>query len=90
MKHIKVYTTPWCIFCRRAKKILNKRGVDFEEINVSGKPDLRQEMEVLSGGRTVPQIFIGGNPIGGCNELEILDRQGKLDIILENSGNLQE
>ena len=84
MKHVKIYTTPWCVFCRRAKKLFDDKAVEFEEINVSGKLDLRAEMEKLSGGRSVPQIFIDGKPIGGCKELQALEEEGKLDELLEN------
>lgn len=82
MAEIVLYTTPWCPYCLRAKHLLKTKGRTFTEINVSGKPDLRLEMERRSGGHTVPQIWIGDVHVGGCDELYALERQGKLDALL--------
>ena len=79
MSEIVIYTTPWCPYCLRAKGLLEDKGIPFEEIDVSGKPDLREEMLRRSGGWTVPQIFIDDDPIGGCDELFALEREGRLD-----------
>jgi glutaredoxin 3 len=79
---ITVYTTPFCPYCVRAKRLLDKKGVPFTDIGVMGKPKLRREMEARSGGYTVPQIFIDGKPIGGSDELVAFDRAGQLDRML--------
>lgn len=85
MAQIEMYTTTICPYCVRAKKLLEKKGVDFTEINVSTDAERRQEMVERAGGRrTVPQIFINGEGIGGCDELYALDRSGRLDPLLEN------
>jgi glutaredoxin 3 len=83
MKRVEIYTTPICGYCMRAKRLLDQKGVDFTEIDVMGNPEKRAEMVQRSGGgRTVPQIFIDGAPIGGCDELHALERGGKLDSML--------
>jgi len=83
MKPIVLYTTPFCGFCFAAKRLLTEKGVTFTEIDVSRNPDKRQEMLARSnGGYTVPQIFIGASHIGGFDELNALERQGKLDPML--------
>ncbi len=82
MPEITVYTTPFCPYCVRAKRLLEKKGVPFTDIGVMGKPDLRREMEARSGGYTVPQIFIDGEPIGGSDELAAFERAGELDRML--------
>lgn len=75
---IKIYTKGYCSYCHAAKRLLNKRGLAFEEIPVSGNPKAEQEMRKLSGGTTVPQIFINDKSIGGYTELAALDVDGKL------------
>jgi len=82
MNEVKIYTTPWCPYCIRAKHMLTKKGVEFQDIDVSRQPALRQEMELMSGRQTVPQIWIGTFHVGGCDELLALDRTGKLDTML--------
>jgi glutaredoxin 3 len=83
MKQVEIYTTPICGFCHMAKRLLNAKGVSFTEIDVMSAPDKRAEMvQRAHGGRTVPQIFIDGASIGGCDELHALDRAGKLDAML--------
>ena len=79
---VTLYTTPYCPYCHRAKRLLEDKGVPFTDIGVMGQPELRREMEELSGGYTVPQIFIDGKPIGGSDERAALERAGKLDRIL--------
>ena len=83
MPDIEIYTQPWCPYCERAVHILTTKGVEFREINAPGGTDARREARERSGGRTsVPQIFIDGNHIGGCDDMVALDRAGKLDTIL--------
>jgi glutaredoxin 3 len=80
---VEIYTTMYCPFCWRAKDLLSSKSVDYVEIDVGAEPDRRREMTDRShGGRTVPQIFINGTPVGGSDELHALDRQGKLDPML--------
>jgi len=79
MAKIEIYTTPICPYCVRAKALLNKKGVKYEEFNVMMDRNLRKEMEQRTGGRTVPQIIIDGKPIGGCDEMFELDFDGELD-----------
>jgi glutaredoxin 3 len=83
MKPVTIYTTPFCGYCMAAKSLLTGKGVAFDEIDVLRAPERRQEMiQRSNGGRTVPQIFIGGTPIGGYDEISALDRAGKLDALL--------
>lgn len=82
-KPVTIYTTPICPYCIRAKALLNKKEVEFIEIDVSASPELRAEMTEKAGGlSTVPQIFIGEQHVGGCDELHLLEAQGKLDELL--------
>jgi glutaredoxin 3 len=83
MAEIEIYTTMMCGFCARAKNLLKKKGVDFNEIDVTFSNAKRGEMADRAAGRyTVPQIFINGDGIGGCDELYALEREGKLDELL--------
>ncbi len=83
MPDIVIYTTMFCPYCIRAKALLDQKGADYREIDVSYKPEKRAEMTRLAGGKqTVPQIFIDGRPIGGCDELYELDAKGELDRLL--------
>lgn len=82
MSQVVVYTTQYCPYCIRAKALLAKKGVAFEEINVDGNRQLRDEMTRKAGRSSVPQIWIGGLHIGGCDELYALDGAGKLDALL--------
>lgn len=77
-----MYTTRWCGYCVRAKALLRTKGLDFEEINLDDDPAFRQKLFDLTGGWTVPQILIDGDPIGGYTELWRLDRDGRLDARL--------
>jgi glutaredoxin 3 len=84
MSNIKIYTTPICPYCVRAKALLKKKGAAFDEIDVFMDADARQEMEDRSNGRrTVPQIFIGDTHVGGCDDLYALESQGELDPLLK-------
>lgn len=84
---VEVYTTSYCPYCMRAKSLLKRKGVAFEEIDVTGDPALREKMIELSGGRrTVPEIFINGRIIGGYDELRALDDEGGLDPLLSEPG----
>tara|TARA_B100000214_G_scaffold138864_1_gene99154 strand:- start:2854 stop:3129 length:276 start_codon:yes stop_codon:yes gene_type:complete len=80
---VEIYSSLWCPFCYRAKRLLEHKGVDYKEIEVSDNPNLKSEMLSRSDGRyTVPQIFIDGKGIGGSDELVALEQNGKLDAIL--------
>jgi glutaredoxin 3 len=79
---IRVYTTTYCGYCNAAKSLLGQRGVAFQEIDCTNDPDTRKWLIEQTGQRTVPQIFIGGVPVGGFNELSRLDRGGQLQSIL--------
>jgi glutaredoxin 3 len=83
MATVELYTTPICPFCHRAKQLLQRKGATYTETNVMLNPVKRAEMVERSGGaRTVPQIFIDGRHIGGCDELYALDGRGGLDPLL--------
>ncbi|MDP5219996.1 MULTISPECIES: glutaredoxin 3 [Ruegeria] len=83
MKPVEIYTSPLCGFCHAAKRLLTQKGVSFDEIDVLRNPKRKPEMiERARGSRTVPQIFIGGAHVGGCDDLHALDRAGKLDSLL--------
>jgi len=83
MARIEMYTSPLCGYCHAAKRLLAKKGVEFEEINLMTSPNKRGEMIDRAGGRsTVPQIFIDGVHIGGSDELHELDFDGELDPML--------
>jgi glutaredoxin 3 len=84
MVKIDIYTTMMCPYCYRAKKLLSQHGADFNEIDVMADQDRRREMIERAGGRrTVPQIFIDGKHIGGCEDLYALDAAGKLSPLLQ-------
>jgi glutaredoxin 3 len=83
MKTVRIYTTPICPYCVRAKSLLSRKGVAFEEIDIYMSAEARQEMQANTGGaRTVPQIFIGDTHVGGCDDLYALENAGKLDPML--------
>ncbi len=82
MSDIVVYTRMFCGFCTAAKALLEKRGLEFEEINAGMDPQRRAEMVKRSGSHTFPQIFIGGKHVGGYEHLHILDASGELDRLL--------
>jgi glutaredoxin 3 len=79
MARVRVYSTRWCGYCVRAKALLESRGIEYEEISLDSDPAFRRKLFDLTGGWTVPQILIGGRPIGGYAELWRLDREGRLD-----------
>lgn len=82
MAKVQIYTTSWCPYCMQAKALLARKQVDYDEVDVEADPALRREMAERSGGTTVPQIFIDGRPIGGCDDLHALERAGELDALL--------
>ncbi len=84
--NFEIYTWSTCPFCIRAKALLVKKGVEFTEYCIDGDEDAREKMtKRAKGGRSLPQIFINDQPIGGCNELYYLDATGELDGLLEQS-----
>jgi glutaredoxin 3 len=86
MAKVEIYTTMLCGYCYRAKKLLQERGAAFTEIDVMTDGKLRDEMRQRAGGRTsVPQIFIDGEHVGGCDDLYALDQAGKLKPLLQAS-----
>ncbi len=83
MKPVEIYTSPLCGYCHAAKRLLKQKGVTFSEVDVLRSPKRKEEMiKRASGGRTVPQIFIGKTHVGGCDDLYELEREGKLDSLL--------
>jgi len=82
MSNVTIYTKPYCPFCIRAVDLLEKKGVEFTEIEAAFDPDRRQEMIQRSGRATFPQIFIGERHIGGCDDMMALERAGQLDTLL--------
>ncbi|WP_397422378.1 glutaredoxin 3 [Phenylobacterium sp.] len=85
MSQVTIYTKPYCPFCIRAVELLETKGVAFDEIEAAFDPDKRQEMIQRSGRATFPQIFIGGQHIGGCDDMVALERAGKLDALLQGA-----
>jgi glutaredoxin 3 len=83
MAHVTIYTRPFCGYCARALSLLGRKGAEITEIEAGFDPGKRAEMVRRSGCATFPQIFIGETHIGGCDEMFDLDRQGKLDALLE-------
>ena len=79
---VTIYSSDLCGFCFRAKRLLESKQVAYEEINVDGNMEKRREMMTISGGRTVPQIIINGQSVGGCDELYALERGNQLDALL--------
>ncbi len=79
---VTVYTTSYCPYCARAKRLLERKGVAYEEIDAEGKDELRAWLVEKTGQMTVPQIFVGERSLGGFSDIDALDRQGKLDPIL--------
>ena len=83
MAKVEMYTTMWCGYCARARSLLQRKGVAFEDIDVEADSSKRDEMVKRAHGRTsVPQIFIDGVHVGGSDELAALERAGKLDPML--------
>jgi glutaredoxin 3 len=83
MADIEIYTQDFCPYCVRAKALLQQKGVGFKEIDAPGGSAARAQARERSGGKTsVPQIFIDGKPVGGCDDLYALERAGRLDALL--------
>ncbi|HTO50446.1 MAG TPA: glutaredoxin 3 [Burkholderiales bacterium] len=83
MPKVRMYQTDWCPFCRRAEALLRQKGVvEIEMIDVVLDAKGRSELQAKTGRRTVPQIYIGDTHVGGCDDLQALDRAGKLDPLL--------
>ena len=79
-----MYSTRFCPYCVRARKLLKSKGIAFTDISVDGRVDLRREMTQLSGRRTVPQVWIGDRHVGGFDDLARLEHQGQLDPLLDS------
>ena len=83
MPDVTIYTTGFCPFCFHAKKLLDGKGVAYDEIDVNKMPGARDEMmQRANGGHTVPQIFVGEHHVGGCDELHQLELENRLDALL--------
>ncbi|MFZ3205587.1 MAG: glutaredoxin 3 [Pseudomonas sp.] len=83
MPAVVIYSSDWCPYCMRAKQLLARKGVNFDEIKVDGQPEVRAEMTRKAQRTSVPQIWIGSSHVGGCDDLYALERAGKLDALLE-------
>lgn len=83
MATVIIYTTSYCPFCTSAKQLLDNKKVYYTEISIDDDPVKREEMISKSGRRTVPQIFINGQPTGGCDDLYALEQKGQLDKLLQ-------
>ncbi len=79
---VTIYTTAWCPYCHRAKALLSRKNVAFDEIDVDGRDDLRRWLISSSGQTTVPQVFVNNEPLGGYTDISSLDRSGTLDAKL--------
>ncbi len=82
---VKIYTTPYCGYCHAAKRLLDHKGINYDETNVMGDRAKRSWLVQVTGRTTVPQIFIDGVAVGGFDDINALDRQGKLDEMLKIS-----
>jgi len=83
MAKVEIYTSPFCGYCARAKRLLDSKGVAYEEFDIMAEPTRRREMIQRADGRsTVPQVFVDGAGLGGCDDIHALDRAGKLDPLL--------
>jgi glutaredoxin 3 len=86
MAQVRVSSKKNCPYCVRAKALLDRKAIPYEEIDVEGNDDLRIWLAEASGQKTVPQIFVGERPLGGFSDIDALDKQGKLDPILQGEG----
>ncbi len=86
MPTVKVYTKSACPYCVRAKALLDRKGVAYEEVDAEHDDALRTWLVEATGQRTVPQIFVDGRSLGGFSDIDALDRQGRLDAILRGEG----
>ena len=84
MAKVEIYTKAFCPYCSRAKRLLDGKGVAYEEYDISlGGPRRAEMLQRAQGRSTVPQIFIDGAPIGGSDELAAIEREGRLDALLQ-------
>lgn len=83
--HVVVYATAWCPYCIRARRLLQHKGVEYEELLIDERPELHGEMLARSGRTSVPQIFVGDVHVGGYDDMAALDRTGELDALLGRS-----
>jgi glutaredoxin 3 len=79
---VKIYTRRWCGYCTAAERLLAARGIEYEQIDATGDPELRRWLVEATGRSTVPQVFIDGKPVGGYDDLKALDRAGGLAALL--------
>ncbi len=86
MPEVVMYSTRLCPYCIRARMLLDRKGVEYVDIRIDQEPDRRPEMEARSGRTTVPQIFIGGRHVGGCDDIYALEHAGELDALLGIEG----
>jgi len=86
LNKIEIYTSTFCLYCHSAKRLLNKRGLEYEEINIGRKPELRDMLIEKYNWRTIPLITINGRMIGGYRELVVLHESGALDRMLGSGG----
>lgn len=84
MASVIIYSTAYCPYCVRARQLLETKGVNYTEIRIDEQPEKREEMIAKSGRTSVPQIFINGHHIGGCDDMYALESQGQLDKFLQN------
>ena len=85
MPEVVLYGTRFCPYCIAARRLLKRKSVNFKDIGVDGNPKLRAEVMQRSGQRTVPQIWVGNTHVGGFDELQRMDQQGKLDKLLASA-----
>jgi glutaredoxin 3 len=86
MANVRIYSKEQCPFCVRAKALLDRKGIAYEEIDAEHDDALRAWLVETTGQRTVPQIFVGDRSLGGFSDIDALDREGKLDAILRGEG----
>jgi glutaredoxin 3 len=84
VKPVKIYTTTYCGYCVRAKDLLTRKGVKYEELDVTGDDEMRSKLVEMSGQRTVPQIWIGDTHVGGYTDLARMESEGRLDPMLRS------
>ena len=84
---IRIYGSERCSYCTAARMLLQEKGLEFDEVLVTGNDGARERMEALTGGRTVPQVMIDETPVGGFDELYEMERSGELDRLLGIAAN---
>jgi glutaredoxin 3 len=82
VKPVKIYTKSYCPYCVKAKRLFEQKKIPFEEVDIENDPEFAQKLFAQTGFRTVPQIFIGSECIGGCDDLYALEKEKKLDNLL--------